>query len=781
MATDTADRPAATKYRPDPTRHVWQVPTFLLGAAVFVGAWQGWLPLGTPDPAADFSRELAALRSASEKVNPDRDDLKDLLTRVAARCDAVPEYATPAHFALGSGYARLAELTPAADEARTHWTLARQHFDLITAEQLRDPADGPRLAFRSAKARAGVGLPANTAPGDARLLMSLLAAAPAGEDPGEAPRLLADLALRLAPPDLQAAKDSLTRYLTSAGVATPPVSLARARLQLADVHVRRKEPELARKWLEQIGADAPPAILAPARSLLARVRMADEDWLGAARDWEAVRAAPGVSAEARGAAAYHLGVCRLNTKDLPAAAKLFDEATKGTGDESRAASVRLAEMLLKGTDAGKRAAVPDLLGAALKGVATRKDYANALVPVGELLPVFELGVTVLNVDGAYEAAARVVELYAVVSPSRAREKKADTLAAWATALQKDGKDFKPTALAAATEFEAMAGSQPAATAKVDTLRRAAGMYKAAGDPARTVATLEAAVHLPALPDTTVSAVLVELAEALVAAKRPDEAWKALNDAMSRSTPISTAVRYRLGRQFLDSHKPELAGLGKNLLEQVANQANVAPAEKEYHELALVGLGYEVMRTNNYSEAEVWLRKQLADYPTGPEAGLGRLFLGICLIQRAGVSGASAPDAASVTRMRDEAIKLFKQVVADSDAKLKKDGKLTERENWVRLQAGLRVLQTYQQMHNPKDLLADAPALLERHRGTVDELIILSLVYHAFKQKNEPGLALQTRDQMKDLFDRLPARAFTATKGEYSREYWEKVWFAVDPK
>ncbi|VTU02023.1 hypothetical protein : [Gemmataceae bacterium] len=781
MATDTADRPAATKYRPDPTRHVWQVPAFLLGVAVFVGAWQGWLPLGTPDPTADYARELAALRTAYEKVNPDRDDLRDLLTRVAARCDAFPEYATAAHFSLGSGYARLAELTPAADEARTHWTLARQHFDLITAEQLRDPADGPRLAFRSAKARAGVGLPAAASPADARLLMSLLAGAPANEDPGDAQRLLADLALKLSPPDLNVARDALTRYLTSAGIATPPASLARARLQLADVHVRRKEPDLARKWLEQIGPDAPPEVVAPARSLLARVRMADEDWLGAARDWEAVRSAPGASPETRATTAYYLGLCRLNTKDLAAATKLFEESAKGSNDEARSASIRLAELLLKGTDAAKRAAVPDLLAAALKGVAARKDYTNSLVPLNDLFPVFELGITVLNVDGAYEAATRLVESYEVVAPSRAREKKAETLAAWATALQRDGKDFKPTARAAAAEYEALAGSQPAPTAKVDTLRRAAGMYKAAGDPARTVAVLESAAQLPALPDATVSAVLAELAEALVAGKRPGEALKALNEAMARTTPISTAVRYRLGRQFLDSHKPELADLGRNLLEQVAKQETVAPAEREYHELALVGLGYEVMRTNNYAEAEVWLRKQVTEYPGGPEASLGRLFLGICLIQRAGASGASAPDAAGVTRMRDEAVKLFKQVVADADAKQKKDGKLSERDAWVRLQAGLRVLQTYQQMHNPKDLLAEAPALLERHRGTVDELIILSLVYHAFKQKNEPGLSLQTRDQMKDLFDRLPARAFPATKGEYSREYWEKVWFPADPK
>ena len=38
---------------------------------------------------------------------------------------------------------------------------------------------------------------------------------------------------------------------------------------------------------------------------------------------------------------------------------------------------------------------------------------------------------------------------------------------------------------------------------------------------------------------------------------------------------------------------------------------------------------------------------------------------------------------------------------------------------------------------------------------------------------------QIRDQMKELFDRLPAASFTAEKGEYSRAYWEKVWFTPE--
>lgn len=780
MATDTAAPASTTPVGPDPTRNVWQVPTFLLGVAVFVGAWQGWLPLGTPDPTADFARDLGALRASYDKVSPDRDELKELLTKVAAGVDSFPELATPGRFALGCGYVRLAELTAAPDEARTYWTLAKQHFELISADQLRESGDGPRLAFRSAKARVAVGLPANASAGDIKLHMNLLANSPANEDPGEAPRLQGELALRLSPPETATAKEAFTRYLTTAGIATPPASLARARLQLADLHLRAREHDLARKWLEQIGADAPPDVLAPAKSSLARVRMAEEDWLGAARDWEAVRAAPGVSQELRGAAAYQLGLCRLNSREPAVAAKMFEEASKGEGFEARAAAARLADLHLKGSEPSKRLLVPDLLENAIKGSPTRKDYNNPLFTLADVQPVFDLAVSVLAADGAYEAAMRVVDSYAVIATGRARERRAETLAAWAAALQKQDRDFKPKAAAAAAEYEALAGLQPAATAKADTLRRAAGMYKLAGEPTQAVSALKAATQMAGLPDATVGTLWAEVADALLAAGRPvDEVVRAFNEAMAAGSPVSTATRYRLGRQFLDTNNPGLASLGRSLFEQIAKQETIGRQEQEHHELAITGLGYDVMRANNYSEAEVWFRKQLALYPSGSEASLGRLFLGICLIQRTAVSGGA--DTASVARAREEAIQLFKQVVADADAKQKKDGKLADRDGWLRLQAGLRVLQTYQQMQRPNDLLAEASGLLDRHRGTVDELIILSLVYHAFKQKNESGRALQTRDQMKELFDRLPPRAFPAEKGEYSRAYWEKVWFAADPK
>ena len=295
--------------------------------------------------------------------------------------------------------------------------------------------------------------------------------------------------------------------------------------------------------------------------------------------------------------------------------------------------------------------------------------------------------------------------------------------------------------------------------------------------------------MPRLPEAALGPVWAELADALIATNRSEqEVLKALNEAMASAGSVGTATRYRLARQFADSRRADLAPLSRELFQQIAQQESVGPTEQEFHERALVELAHDFIRAGNFPGAEIWLRKQLGNYSTGPEAPLGRLLLGVCLIQRAAAPPPTGLDAPSVARhreeagrLRDEALKLFKQTVAEADAKLKRDGKLNERDAWLRLQAALRVLQTYQQLQKPNDLLAEAAELRRQYRGTVEELIILSLMYHAFKQKNETGRALEAREQMKELFDRLPPSAFTAEKGEYSRIYWEQVWFTPEPK
>src|SRR5690348_18053009 len=60
-------------------------------------------------------------------------------------------------------------------------------------------------------------------------------------------------------------------------------------------------------------------------------------------------------------------------------------------------------------------------------------------------------------------------------------------------LKKTGGECGPKFAAAAKEYAALAEAQPAATAKVDLLRRAAAMYRQAGDADAALAAVEQAV------------------------------------------------------------------------------------------------------------------------------------------------------------------------------------------------------------------------------------------------------------------------------------------------
>jgi tetratricopeptide (TPR) repeat protein len=777
MATDTAA--PASPVPADPTQHLWQVPMLLVGIAVFVATWQGWLPIGRADPGSAFANDIKALKAGYERVTPDPVELKTLLNKVAGGIEKYPEQAAVARFHLGSGYVRLAELTPALDEARGYWMLARQHFDLVTDRQLRDSNDVPRLAFRAAKARAAVGLPPDVPAADVVLLATVLSNPPPGEEAGETHRLVADLALRANPPGIAQAKLSLTQYLTATGIATPPASLARARLRLGELYVSTGEYEPARKWLEQIGTDAPPDVLTQARAALARVLMADGNFPGAAKEWELLRGAPGVHPLLRQTAAFQLALCKLKLRDDEPAARLFEEAARGDGPEAQAAAILLADLHLHKPDPARHRAAADLLAGAVKGLRSSADYDPSFVPLNELQGAFEMAVGTLLADAAHEQALKVAEAYAkVCAPGRDREKRAEVYGAWGLALKKTGGDPKPKFKAAADECAALAAYQPKTDGKLDMLRRAASYYRQAEEPALAATRLEEALKLPGVPELMLAPLWLELGDALLAAGKPEGVLKIFTRVMAEGTPLATATRYRLARQFTDSRHPGLVETGRALFEQIARQQNVTAAEREFHERALTELANALIREGNFADAEARLRAQIGLYPNGPEAGLAKLLLGVCLLQRAALTNVQPADA---TKMRNEAVTTFKQLVADCDAAERRNGKLTEREGWLRLQAALRVLQTYQQMRTPRELLFEASALLERHRGTVEELIILSLVYHAFKQLRDDGKALDTRDRMREVFDKLPPSAFTPGGGEYSREYWLKVWFTDQKK
>jgi tetratricopeptide (TPR) repeat protein len=548
--------------------------------------------------------------------------------------------------------------------------------------------------------------------------------------------------------------------------------------------MHEKDYKSARQWLEQIGSDAPPDVLVPAKVLLAHVLMGEKNFPGAAKEWELLRGAPNTPAGMRLTATYQLGECKLKVGESETAARLFEEAAKNDGPESTAAAIKLAELHLRSIDPARHKTAVDLLANAVRGVREPSGFDTTLVSLNDVQTVFESAVTTLLADGAHEQALKAARSYeSVAVPGRDRERRAEVLGAWGGALLKaKSPEAQPIFKAAADEFAALAAFQPKTDGKLEMLRRSASYYRQAGDPAAAAKRLEEAVLLPEIPEPVQPALWLELADALLAANRPDDVYRIFNKVMAEIGPLATATRYRLAHQFTATRHPDLVRLGRALFEQIVKQQNVSTAEHEFHERAFIELANAFIREGNFAGAEARLRTQLNIYPNRPEAAYARLLLGVCLLQRAAAPSAAPADA---TKMRNEAVSTFKQIVAECDASERRNGKLTEREAWLRLQAALRVLQAYQQMHtaaSARDLLYEADRLLNRHKGTVEELIILSLMYHAFRQLNETGKALETRDLMKDAFDKLPPSAYPQQGGgEYSREYWLQEWFPPEKK
>lgn len=779
MATATT---TTSRIRPDPTQRLWQVPMFLIGLAAFACAYQGWLPLGPRDSARDFRTDIAALGLLATKQNPDLNELKANLSRVATAADSFPENAPEAHFALGTGYVRLAELTSDLAEAQTSWTLAKQHFDAVRSEQLPDSSDGPRLAYRAAKARAAVPAP-NATMAELDLTRRLLLSMPFGEDAGEGHRLAAELGLRLVPPDLQQAKSSLIAYISETGLATPPASLARAKLRVSEVHRQLGDVEGAKNWLAQIGPDAPPDVLPTAKAQLARIRMDEGDYSGARREWEVVLAIPTLPPALKPSATYHLGLCLLSNKppDPVGAARRFEEASKSEGPEGFAASVKLAELRLKSDDAARRKEAAFYLNSAAKGIAAPGEYPrNALLPIQEVQAAFESGVQVLALDGAFESAVAVADSYkSVATAGREREKRAETLAAWGLSLQKAGGEAGPKFNAAADDYAALANVRIVEADKADLFRKAASLYRQGGKPAAAIGVYEQAIKLPNLSDEVGGPIWIEYAETLLSANRPEEALKALQVTMLKDGPASTAARYRVARWLIDSRVAAKVEFGVALMDQVATAETVKPAEREMHERALVDVAHAYIQKGNFAEAEARLEKQVKLYPSGGESGLGKLLLGVCLLQRA--DARAKPPTPNPAKNREEALRLFKLVVVEVEVRAKENRPI-ERDPWLKTQANLRVLQTYQQMARPFDVLKDGDALRREFAGTADELIVLSLMYHAYKQLDKPEGTFAIHAQMREVFEKLKDKkgAFWAKNGEYSQEYWEKVWFQMDP-
>ncbi|HET6572899.1 MAG TPA: hypothetical protein VFG68_04800, partial [Fimbriiglobus sp.] len=511
MATDSAHR------------HYWQLPTFALGVAAAVAAVAAFPPQ-PPSPADRLTSQLDDLRHALDRRPPDLRAVEALLPHADAAAEQVPYAAPLAHYLAGSGHLALAEANPADAD---HWAAAAALLGRVEPDQLADPNDRKRLAYRKAKALAAVGA------GDPAELLPALLDLPPGEDPdGERRRLIADVALRATPPDLTRAREELASYLTGPARAPAPV-LARYRLKLGDVLLVLNKPDEARKWLRDIDTTAPADVQAQSQAQLARLAAAENNWTEAVKLYEAALSAQGLPADQRGVAHYQAGLAYARLNNPAAAVPHFEAATQGPGPVAVAAAVRLAELLLRDPALrGQRARAVDRLEAAVRQAGSQ--FRNQYLTLDEVRAAFEEAITVCVREGEFGPAVRAATAYApVAAGGRDKERRAEAQFAWAQALQKAPAAGDPPDRhfrAAAEDYSQLAATYPTAAGKADLLHKAAACFRQAGDVAAAGAVIDRLTTMPGLTEDVVAAAWLEKGEALLASDRFAEATKALQKA-----------------------------------------------------------------------------------------------------------------------------------------------------------------------------------------------------------------------------------------------------------
>jgi tetratricopeptide (TPR) repeat protein len=763
MATDTAAPPRTRR------RNYWQLPTFAVGVAAAVAAWTAFPP--TPaSPADRYARDLAALKQTVEARSPDLDAIAGLAPTVAAGAESAAD-PTGAYLLAGTGFLLVAESRPAETE---HWTAAADAFAKIDPTRFASPDESKRFTFRRAKALAALGQ------GDPPLLFLALATPPPGEElHGERHRLLADVALRREPPDLATAQKELVAYLGGRPRLPAPV-LARYRLKLSEVSASLNDVEKARSYAKNLGPEVPAEVQAEASVLLGRLAAAENNWVEAVQQFEAALGTGKLPAEQAGVVRFQLGTTQLRLNNRVGAIPYFEQASAEAGPVGVAAAVRLAELILRDPALrGTRGKAIEYLAAAVRTPSVGSGVASPYVSVDEVRAVFEEAVTVCLGEGAFAEAVRAAELYtAVATPGRDREKRAEANAAWAAVLKANpatAAEATSRFRSAAADYAVRAAEYPTPEGRADFYHRALANYRQAGDEPAALAILDKLTGSTDLPAEAIAAAWVEKAEGLLTANQFDAGVAALQKALSSSGPAAARARVRLGLAHV-AHGQELArkggteteskGLieyGQRLLAQAATAVGESAVEKEAHQQALFELGKLLLQQGNLPEAEARFRKQVLAHPTGSLAEQGKLYLGSCLLVSARGDHQGGTPPVDADKRLAEAAGLFQSLSESKDA-------------FLRTQADIRLANTVLLQKKYEDVVVLVDRLTARYAGKVQELVLLSMRYHAETFADRKADAARTLARMEKVFRGLSDADFPGGMEEYTRVYWRTQWF-----
>jgi TolA-binding protein len=361
----------------------------------------------------------------------------------------------------------------------------------------------------------------------------------------------------------------------------------------------------------------------------------------------------------------------------------------------------------------------------------------------------------------------------VAEDGKDKERRAEAHAAWAEALEKTNPaDAKPKHRAAAADFAAAAASAATPAGRAAALRRALTHFRQAGASGEALDTANALLVLKDAPAEDVGQAWLAKAELLPPAETA-AVTEALQKAMAAPGPAASSARLRLavhhltrGRHLLDAAPgsidpakakqsgEQMVKLGRDMLVQIADAANVTPPERSAHEEAVFQLGSQLMTEAKFADAEARFRKQVQLYPDGKLVGYGRLWLACCLVQQGHTGGPA-------DKRLQEAIDLLSPLLASPV-------------EFLRTQAEIRTLNTLVVQQRYADVVKLGDDLAKKYKGRPDELVIGKLLFYAHLNRTpaEPGEALRVLLRMEEAFKEIPSAAFPADP-EYSHARWQK--------
>lgn len=781
MATDIAADP--TTETPAPPRHYWQLPAFVLGATALIAAVI-YFPPPPSDPAIQFRADVMSLRAAVDHrgISPlTVQQLTAIATateKVAVAANQHPTLAADASFAAAGGYILLADYGP-VDKMMNHWQAAAEELARIDVSALSDAADAKRLGFRQAKVDAALGR------GDAATQFEKLANPPVGEDDGgERARLLAEVCLRMTPPNLERARTELTSYL-GGPPRLPTKELAQLKLSLADVFVRLKEPDQAKPWLEDVAKSAAPGpLLADARYRLAKLAAGENNWPLAATHLQATIGLEGLLPEQQAAVGYESGLVQLKLGDLKAAGQSFDTLASGSSIYAPAASLRLAELIVR--DPSKKSQHSQAVERLETAVRSLKPQVREItgVPSPEAQAAFELVIRTCLDDHDFAGATRAIAAYErIAATQRARELRAETLSAWGDVYDVQGN--KTTAAAkyrdAAGEYAALAAADPNPSGQAELLRRAAECHRKSGNTAAALKVIEQIPTITGVSPATAAVAWLNKGEILLASHQYAEAENALQKAMASAGPTATAARVKLALAQIEQGRGKLVAagsddgrtsakgqiaLGQEILVQVANLATAEePVVREAKLQALFELGKLLLQQGSIPDAEARFRQLLQLAPAAESAPMAKLYLGSCLLLLARGDHQGGRPPADADRKLAEARTLFEELADAADP-------------FLQAQADVRLANTTLLLKKYDEMPSLCDRLTKKYEGKVEELIVLSMLYSAYRFADRQADATRTLDRMHEVYAKLTPSDFPGGAEEYTSDYWKRQWFDV---